>query len=347
MAFPVLRATLTAATLLAIAPAAQAGPVLDKIKQDGKIICLVNPNSPGFSVPDSQGTFRGFNVEFCRMASAAIFGDAGKAELRGIGFSDSLKAIISGSAHIASRGITATGTRDADPGVSFVTTTFFDGQGFMVPKSLGMTKLADLSGATVCAEEGSTTLLYLADWFGAAKLPYKVENIADKTARLQAFFSGKCDAVASSISALAADRLLAPKPDDYVIVPQRSATEPLALVSRPDTELEKALFWGVQVMIAAEEFGVTSANIDAKMAALKDLPIDEQRLISPTGPTADMAKKLGLHPEWSSRLIKQVGNYGEVFEKHIGKGSPLAMDRAASLNRLTKDGGLMFSFPIR
>lgn len=347
MAFHVLRMALSAAALLAAAPGAQAGPVLDKIKQDGKIVCLVNPNSPGFSVPDSQGAFRGFNVDFCRMAAAAIFGDGAKAELRGIGFSDSLKAIISGSAHIASRGITATGTRDADPGVSFVTTTFYDGQGFMVPKSLGMTKLADLSGATVCAEEGSTTLLYLADWFGTAKLPYKVENIADKTARLQAFFSGKCDAVASSVSALAADRLLAPKPDDYVIVPQRSATEPLALVSRPDTELEKTLFWGVQIMIAAEEFGVTSQNIDAKLGSLKDLPVDEQRLISPTGPTADMAKKLGLRPDWSAQIIKQVGNYGEVFEKHIGKGSPLAMDRSASPNRLARDGGLIFAFPVR
>ena len=347
MAFSIVRAVLAAATLSLVAPAAQAGPVLDKVKEDGKIICLVNPNSPGFSVPDSAGRFQGFNVEFCRMAAVAIFGDAAKAELRGIGFSDSLKAIISGSAHIASRGITATGTRDADPGVSFVTTTFYDGQGFMVPKSLGMTKLADLSGATVCAEEGSTTLLYLADWFGEAKLPYKVENIADKTARLQAFFSGKCDAVASSISALAADRLLAPKPDDYVLVPQRSATEPLALVSRPDTELEKTLFWGVQIMVAAEEFGLTSGNVEAKLAALKDLPVDAQRLIAPNGPTTDMAKKLGLRPDWAFQIIKQVGNYGEVFEKHIGKASPLAMDRTQSPNRLARDGGLMFSYPVR
>jgi general L-amino acid transport system substrate-binding protein len=331
----------------ALSAPVQAGPVLDKIKADGKITCLVNPNSPGFSVPDSQGVFRGFNVEFCRMAAAAIFGDSSKAEMRGIGFSDSLKALISGSAHMASRGITSTGTRDADPGVSFVVPTFFDGQGFMVPKSLGMTKLQDLSGATICAEEGSTTLLYLADWFGAAKLPYKVENIADKTARLQAFFSGKCDAVASSISALAADRLLAPKPDDYVLVPQRSATEPLALASRPDTELEKTLFWGVQIMLAAEELDITSANVDEKLAKLKDLPVEAQRLLSPTGPTADMAKKLGINPEWSVRIIKQVGSYGEVFEKHLGKASPLAMDRSASPNRLARDGGLMFAYPVR
>jgi general L-amino acid transport system substrate-binding protein len=248
---------------------------------------------------------------------------------------------------MASRGITATGTRDADPGVSFIVPTFFDGQGFMVPKSLGMTKLEDLSGATVCAEEGSTTLAYLADWFGTAKLPYKVENIADKTARLQAFFSGKCDAVASSISALAADRLLAPKPDDYVLVPQRSSTEPLALASRPDTELEKTLFWGVQLMLAAEEFDITSANLDQKLAGLKDLPVDAQRLLSSNGPTVDMAKKLGINPEWSLHILRQVGNYGEVFEKYLGKGSSLAMDRSTSLNRLARDGGMMFAFPIR
>lgn len=331
-----------------LAPATgHAGAVLNDIKRDGKLICLVNPNSPGFSVPDSQGVFKGFNVEFCRMAAAAIFGDAKRVEMRGIGFSDSLKALISGSAHIASRGITATGTRDADPGVSFVVTTFYDGQGFLVPRSLGMKDLKDLSGATICAEDGSTTLLYLADWFGAQKLPYKVENIADKTARLQAFFSGKCDAMASSVTALAADRLLAGNPNDYVIVPQQSATEPLALASRPDNELQKTLFWSVQVMLAADELGVTSLNVDEKLANLKDQPAEVQRLLSPTGPTLEMAKKLGISPDWGVQIIRQVGNYGEVFERHIGKSTPLGIDRASTPNRLMVDGGLMTHFPVR
>ncbi len=329
------------------ASTAQAGPILDDIKSKDKLICIVNPNSPGFSVPDSQGQFKGFNVEFCRMTAAAIFGDANKAEMRGVGFSDSLKALISGSAHIASRGITQTATRDADPGLAFVVPTFYDSQGFMVEKSLGMKGLEDLNGATICAEEGSTTLLYLADWFGAAGLEYKVENIADKTARLQAFFSGKCDAVASTISALAADRLLAPNPDDYVLMPQGGASEPLSLVSRPDTELQKILFWSVQVMLNAEAYGITSANVEEKLAALDTLPVDAQRLISPEGPTADMAQKLGLVPDWSVQIIKQVGNYGEVFERTIGKGSPLGMERADMANRLSRDGGLLFSYPIR
>lgn len=331
----------------ACASAAHAGPILDDIKGKDKLICIVNPNSPGFSVPDSQGQFKGFNVDFCRMAAAAILGDANKAEMRGVGFSDSLKALISGSAHMASRGITQTATRDADPGLAFVIPTFYDSQGFMVQKSLDMKGLEDLNGATVCAEEGSTTLLYLADWFSAAGLEYKVENIADKTARLQAFFSGKCDAVASAISALAADRLLAPNPDDYVLVPQGEASEPLSLVSRPDTELQKILFWSVQVMLNAEAYGITSANVDEKLADLSSLPVDAQRLVATDGPTADMAQKLGLVPDWSVQIIKQVGNYAEVFERNIGKDSPLGMDRSTMANRLAKDGGLMAVYPVR
>lgn len=329
------------------ATAAHAGPILDDIKAKDKLICIVAPNSPGFSVPDSQGEFSGFNVDFCRMAAAAILGDADKAEMRGVGFSDSLKALISGSAHMASRGITQTSTRDADPGLAFVVPTFYDSQGFMVEKSLGMTSLEDLNGATICAEEGSTTLLYLADWFGAAGLDYKVENIADKTARLQAFFSGKCDAVASSVSALAADRLLAPNPDDYMLAPQGEASEPLSLVSRPDTELQKILFWGVQVMLNAEKFDITSDNIEEKLADPDSLPTDAQRLLAADGPTADMAQKLGLVPDWSVQILRQVGNYAEVFERNIGMDSPLGMDRATMANRLADDGGLMFAYPIR
>jgi general L-amino acid transport system substrate-binding protein len=339
-------AALAVAAAVAAAPA-QAGDVLNKIKADGKLVCIVNPNSPGFSVPDSKGVFQGFNVEFCRMAAAAIFGDASKAEMRGVGFSDSIKSLVAGQAHMASRSITRTGTRDADPGVSFVVTTFFDGQGFMVPKKLNVKRARELGGATICAEDGSTTLLNLADWFGKNNLKYKVENIADKSARLQAFFSGKCDVMSSDFSALASDRLLAPKPDDYVILPDVISNEPLALVSRPDKELETALFWGFQVMLLAEEAGITSANVDDVVAKLDKQPKDVQRLFAGDQAAADMAKKLGLSPKWAYAIVKNVGNYGEVFEKHLGKASALHMDRAANPNRLVRDGGMLYAYPIR
>lgn len=343
-----LRSLLAVAVGLVLgASSVQAGEVLNKIKADGKLVCIVNPNSPGFSVPDSKGVFQGFNVEFCRMAAAAIFGDASKVELRGVGFSDSLKTLVAGGAHMASRSITRTGTRDTDPALSFIATTFYDGQGFMVPRSLKVNRARDLNGATVCAEDGSTTLLNLADWFSKNNLKYKVENIADKSARLQAFFTGKCDVMSSDFSALASDRLLSPRPDDYVILPDVISNEPLTLVSRPDKELEAAVFWGLQVMLLAEEFGITSANVDGVVAKLASQPKDVQRLFAPDQAGADMAKKMGISPRWAYAIIKSVGNYAEVFERHLGKTSALKMDRAASPNRLVRDGGLLYAHPIR
>lgn len=343
------RKTLTALAAAAAlaAPAAHAGELLNKIKADGKLVCIVNPNSPGFSVPDSKGVFQGFNVEFCRMAAAAIFGDPAKVEMRGVGFSDSIKSLVAGQAHIASRSITRTGTRDADPGIAFTATTFFDGQGFMVPRKLNVKRARELNGATICAEDGSTTLLNLADWFGRNNLKYKVENIADKSARLQAFFSGKCDVMSSDFSALASDRLLAPKPDDYVILPDVISNEPLALVSRPDKELEAALFWGVQVMLLAEEAGITSTSVDDVVAKLDKQPKDIQRLFAGDQAAADIAKKLGIAPKWAYAIVKNVGNYAEVFERHLGRNSALKMDRAASPNRLVRDGGLHYAYPVR
>lgn len=327
--------------------AALAGPVLDKIKSDGKLVCIVNPNSPGFSAPDSKGVFQGFNVEFCRMTAAAIFGDASKVEIRGVGFSDSLKTMIAGGADMASRSITSTAGRASEPTLGFVATTFYDGQGFMVPKSLGVKSARELAGATVCAEDGTTTLQTLADFFGRLKLKYTVQNIADKSARLQAFFSGKCDALSSDLSALASDRRLAKNPDDYVILPEVISNEPLTLVTRADKELEKTVFWAFQVMLAAEELGITSRNIDQTMNQLANASPQVRRMLSKDQAAGEVARKLGISPDWSYAIIKSVGNYGEVFERHLGAESALKMDRRTSPNRLARDGGLLYAYPIR
>lgn len=332
---------------LAVSTAAQAGPVMDDIRSTGKLICLVSPNAPGFSVPDSSGVFQGFNADFCRMAATAILGDAKKADIRGVGFSDSLKSIVSRQAHMASRSVTQSGSRAADPGLAFTVTTFYDGQGFMVPKSLGVKSAKKLDGATICAEDGTTTLLNLADWFAANKLQYKIENIADKTARLQAFYSGKCDAYATDVTALAADRQLAQKPDDYEILPDVISSEPLTLVSQPDQDLEKALFWAFQVMLNADDMGIDSSNVDKIVADLKQQPNAVQRLFAPDGAAADMAGKLGLPKDWAYQVIKQVGSYGEVFDRNLGEKSPFALKRAGSRNASAKDGGLMYAYPIR
>lgn len=340
-------AAATGLLVASIAEPAFAGEVMKDIREKGKVVCLVNSNSPGFAVPGSDGVYTGFNPEFCRMAAASIFGDVKKADIRGIGFSDSMKTLVAGDAHMASRSITNTGTRDADPGMVFVVTTFFDGQGFMVPKALGVTRANQLKGATVCAEEGSTTLLNIADWFSNQGLNYKAENIADKTARLQAFFSGKCDVMSSDFSALAADRLLAAKPGDFVLLPDVISNEPLSLVARPDQELVATLFWSFQVMLWAEKFGVSSKTIDKVVAELDKQPKEVQRLFGQSSSMGDMAAKLGLHKDWAIEIIRQVGNYGEVFERTVGAGTAVGIDRAVSLNRLWTDGGLLYAYPIR
>jgi len=334
--------------MAAAAPAvSQAGAQLDQIKENGKIVCVVNPNSPGFSVPDSQGVFQGFNTDFCRMAAGVIFGDVNKVEIRGVGFSDSLKTMIAGDADMASRSITQTATRSSEPNLGFVVTTFFDGQGFMVPKSLNVKSARELAGANICAEDGTTTLQSLADYFGRLNMEYTVQNIADKSARLQAFYAGKCDALSTDLSALASDRQLAPNPDDYVILPEVISNEPLTLVARPDKELQEAIFWGVQAMLNAEELGINSQNIDQIMSELDSAPPKVKRLLSQNEAAGDVAQKLGISPDWSYVVIKNIGNYGEVFERHLGKESVLGMDRASSPNRLAIDGGLLYAYPIR
>jgi len=326
---------------------AVAGPVLDEIKASGKIVCLVNPNSPGFSTPDSKGVFQGFNTDFCRMAGAAIFGDTGKADIRGIGFSDSMKTLVARKAHMASRSITNTGTRDADPGLAFVVTTFYDGQGFMVANNLGVKSATELNGATVCAEEGSTTLLNIADWFGNRKMSYKVENIGDKTARLQAFYAGKCDVLASDYTALLSDRQLAPNPSGYSILPEIISNEPLTLVARPDQELEAILFWGFQVMLTAEQYGISSQNIDNIVKDIANQPKAVKRLFGEKGATSDMAEKLQIPSNWAYNIIKHVGNYGEVFERHLGETTAFKLVRKGTPNDLSSRGGLMYAYPIR
>ena len=326
---------------------AQAGAVLDEVIKSDSLICLVNSNSPGFSVPDSTGEYQGFNPAFCRMAAAAILGDAEKADIRGIGFSDSMKTIVAKKAHMASRSITRTGTRDADPGMSFVVTTFYDGQGFMVPKALEVESAKQLNGATICAEEGSTTLLNIADWFGDRRMDYNVENISEKTARLQAFFNGKCDVLSSDFSALAADRLLASNPNAYTLLPDIVSNEPLSILTRPDKELEAAVFWSFQVMLWAEEFGVDSGNIEEVVLNLGEQRKAVRRLFGANSAMGDMAHKLGIHENWAVEIIRQVGNYGEVFDRTIGANTPIGIDRKRSPNRLFSQGGLLYPYPIR
>jgi general L-amino acid transport system substrate-binding protein len=190
-------------------------------------------------------------------------------------------------------------------------------------------------------------MLNIADWFSDKGISYKAENIADKTARLQAFFSGKCDVMSSDFSALAADRLLAEKPDDFVVLPDVISNEPLSLVARPDQELTATLFWSFQVMLWAENYGITSKTIDKVVADLPNQPKAVQRMFGEDSAMGEMATKLGLDKDWAIEIIRQVGNYGEVFERTVGAGTAIGIERSASLNRLWTEGGLLYAHPIR
>jgi len=217
----------------------------------------------------------------------------------------------------------------------------------MVSDKLGVKSAAELNGASICAEEGSTTLLNIADWFTNRKMKYKVENIGDKTARLQAFYAGKCDCLASDLTALMSDRQLAPDPKGYIILPEVISNEPLTLVCQPDQELESILFWGFQIMLTADQYGITSQNIDTVVKDLASQPKAVKRLFGEKSATADMAEKLQIPTNWAYNIIKQVGNYGEVFDRHLGKDTPFKLERQGTPNALSSQGGLMYAFPIR
>ncbi|HXH03166.1 MAG TPA: amino acid ABC transporter substrate-binding protein [Candidatus Competibacteraceae bacterium] len=330
---------LTIAAGTAALPQAYAGQTLDAIKQRGTIKCGVNDGLPGFSNPDSKGEWSGLDVDVCRAIAAVLFGDSKKVQFIPLNAQQRFTALQSGEIDVLSRNTTWTQTRDTTLGLNFAPVTFYDGQGFMVPKSLGVKSAKELSGATVCVQPGTTTELNLADYFRANKMEFKPVVIEKFDELNNAFFAGRCDVNTTDRSGLAAIRTqLAKNPDDYVILPEAISKEPLAPVVRHgDDEWFDIVKWTVYALIEAEEQGITSQNVDEK---LKSTDPNVQRLL---GVTPGMGKNLGLDEKWAYNMIKQVGNYGEIYERNVGK--PLGLARG--LNALWKDGGLMYAMPIR
>ena len=335
----VLAAAATAG--LGAASPAQAGPTLDKIKQAGVFSCGVQTGLAGFAQPDSQGVYTGFNVDICKALSAAIFGDPGKVKYVPLTAQQRFTALQSGEVDILSNNTTDTLQRDTELGLNFAPVVFYDGQGFMVAKKLGVKSAKELNGATVCVAPGTTTELNLADYFRANKMEYKPVVIEKLDEVVSAFFSGRCDVYTTDASGLAAVRVgRAPNPDDYVILPERISKEPLAPVVRQgDDQWHDIVDWVVYALIQAEESGITQANVD-DMLKSEDPAI--KRML---GVTPGMGKDLGLDEKWAYNEIKMVGNYGEIFERNLGAGSPLKLDRG--LNALWKNGGLQYAMPIR
>jgi general L-amino acid transport system substrate-binding protein len=326
---------------LVAAGAAQAGPTLDKVKSNGVVTCGVSTGVAGFSIADAQGKYTGLDVDFCKQVAAAIFGDANKVKFVPLSAQQRFTAIQSGEVDVLARNTTWTLQRDTQLGLNFAPVNYYDGQGFMVPKKLGVKSAKELNGATVCVQPGTTTELNLADYFRANKMTFKPVVIEKLDEVESAYFSGRCDVYTTDRSGLAGTRISkAPNPEDQVILPEVISKEPLAPVVRHgDDEWFDIVKWVQYASIEAEEDGITSKNVDEKTKS------DDPNVKRLLGVTPGMGKAMGLDEKWAYNLVKQVGNYGELFDRNVGKDSPLKLERG--LNDLWTRGGLMYAMPVR
>ena len=335
-----LGAILTAGALASMP--AQAGKTLDAIKARGQLNCGVNPSLPGFSAADSQGVWVGLDVDVCKAIAATVLNDASKIKWTPLNASQRFAVLQSGEIDVLSRNTTWTLTRDASLGLNFTGVTYYDGQGFMVPKKSKITSAKQLKGATVCVQSGTTTEKNLTDYSKALGLNMKPVVFDTQEATNKAYFSGRCQAYTTDASGLASVRNKeASNPEDHLVLPELISKEPLGpSVRRGDDEFFAIVKWVVFALIEAEEYGITQANVDQLKADSKDPVV--QRIL---GTSEDTGKLLGLDKDWAARAIKAVGNYGEIFERNVGPKSALKLPRGA--NNLWNKGGLMYAPPVR
>ncbi len=336
-------AVAAAGLVFALASAATAqnrAPTLDTVKQRGMIVCGANVGLPGFSVPDQQGNWSGMDVDYCRAIAAAIFNDPMKTRFIPTSSVNRFTTLQSGEVDILSRNVTWTSSRDTSLGFNFAPVNYYDGQGFMVKKSSGAKSAKDLSGATVCVNQGSTSELNLADYFRSNNLQLKVVSFPSGEESVKAYEAGRCDSFTTDMSGLYAERLKMANVADHIILPEIISKEPLApAVRHGDDQWLDLVKWVHYAMLTAEELGVTRANVDEQ---LKSTNPDIRRLLGTEGKHGEA---LGLSNDWAYRVIKHIGNYGESFERNIGSGSQLKIARG--LNELWNKGGLQYAPPIR
>jgi general L-amino acid transport system substrate-binding protein len=316
------------------------GSTLKSVQDRGKLLCGVNTGLPGFSSVDQGGNWTGLDVDVCRAVAAATLGDADKVEFKPLTAKERFTAVQSGEIDLLSRNTTWTLTRDTSQGLHFTGITYFDGQGFMVSKALGVKSARELDGAAVCILAGTTTELNLADYFRTHGMRYEpvVFDTADQTAR--GFESGRCDVLTSDQSQLYGQRIRLADPDKAVVLPEVISKEPLGPVVRQgDDDWFNIVRWTLFALINAEELGVGSGNVDAMKSSSNP---EVRRLLGVEGAAGN---GLGLAADWVYQVVKQVGNYGEVFKRNVGADSPLQIERG--LNALWKDGGLQYAPPFR
>ncbi len=328
------------ATVLAFATQAACAETLATIKGRGELVCGANGTLAGFGLPDPQGNWTGFDVDFCRAIAAAIFNDPTKVKFVPLTAKDRFTALQSGEIDVLSRNTTWTMSRDTSLGLDFAAITYYDGQGFMVRRALKVSSALELNDASVCVQQGTTSELNLADYFRTNHMGLKTVTFATGEEALKAYESGRCDAYTTNSSGLYGERQKLAEPGQSIVLPEIISKEPLSpAVRQGDAQWTDIVRWTHFVMLDAEELGINKANVDEK---LKSDDPETRRLLGVEG---QYGEALGLTNDWAYRIIKHVGNYGEVFDRNIGQGSPLKIVRG--LNALWTKGGLQYGPPIR
>ena len=326
---------------LMLSGAVNAGATLDAVKSKGFVQCGVSTGLPGFSSADDKGRFTGIDVDMCRAVAAAIFGDAEKVKYNPLTAKERFTALQSGEIEMLPRNTTWTYTRDTSLGLNFTGVNYYDGQGFLVTKNLGVKSALEMDGASFCIQAGTTTELNLADYFRSNKMNYTPITFDTSDQTIKAFEAGRCDALTSDQSQLYALRIKLSDPKSAVVLPEVISKEPLGPVVRQgDDEWFNIVKWSLYAMVNAEELGVTSANVDEMKAGSADPNV--RRLLGVEGVKGEW---MGLPDDWGYNIIKQVGNYGEAFDRNVGAGSALGIARG--LNALWSKGGLQYAPPIR
>lgn len=332
--FPIM----AAAALMAGAASAA---TLDDVKARGQINCGVSEGVPGFSIPNASGRWVGLDVDMCRAISAAIFNDDDKIKFVSLSSKQKILAVVTGQVDLTSRTTTWTMKRDTKEGVDFTAVVYFDGQAFMVRKELGLKSAKELNGATICVTSGTTTELNLADFARANDIKFEPVVFEGKKEAVNAYKNQRCDALTTDYSQLASFRTTFPKPADHVILGDLISKEPLSpLVKHGDNQWKDLVTWVIVGLINAEELGVTQANVD-DMAAKSKNPMIQRML----GVSGDYGSYIGLEKNWLHKAIKATGNYGEIFDRNVGAGSKLKMERGN--NALWTKGGLLYVPPLR
>jgi general L-amino acid transport system substrate-binding protein len=321
---------------------AAAAATLDDVQQRGRLNCGVNTGLVGFAAPDANGVWEGFDVAVCRAVAAAVLGDPDAVEYVTTTGQTRFTALAAGEVDVLSRNTTWTFSRDTDLKFDFIGINYYDGQGFMIPKAMGVASAADLDGATVCIQTGTTTELNLADFFRANNISYEPVPIETNAEGQQQYLAGACDTYTTDVSGLAATRATFEAPNDHIILPEIISKEPLGpLVRHGDNEWADIVRWTVNALISAEELGITSANVEELAAA----PTDNPEINRILGTEGELGAMIRLENEWARRAIAAVGNYGEIFESTIGEATTIGLARG--LNAQWKDGGLLYSPPFR